>query len=116
MVDIPQIMKTLFADSDGIPQFINAVEAAQRKSKCAELTIQDKYMHDMALKLLLKSGECETETREWSKLPDNQQTWTAWQTTFRKAYVTKRRVEAAREGDNKTFSGAAADASHDQLC
>ena len=28
-VDIPQVMKTLFSDSEGITQFINAMEAAQ---------------------------------------------------------------------------------------
>ena len=47
-------------------------------------------MHDVALKSLLKSGEYETETRECSKLPDNQQTWMAWKTTFIEAYVANR--------------------------
>ena len=49
-VDIPQLMKTLFTNADGIPQFINAMEVAQRNSKRAKLVIQDKYMHDVALK------------------------------------------------------------------
>ena len=31
-IDIPQLTKRLFANDDGIPQFINATEAAQRKS------------------------------------------------------------------------------------
>ena len=30
---IPQVIKTLFSDAKGIPKFINAMEAAQRKSK-----------------------------------------------------------------------------------
>ena len=34
-VDIPQLMKELYKDSDGVPQFINAMEAAQRRSKRA---------------------------------------------------------------------------------
>ena len=63
-VDIPQLMKTLFIDADGTPQFINAMEAAQRKFKREKLVIQDKYMHNVALKLLLQAGEYETETRE----------------------------------------------------
>ena len=94
--DIPQLMKTLFTNVDGIPQLINTMKAAQRKSKQAKLVIQDEYMHTVALKLLLHSGEYETKTREWSKLPDDQQTWTAWKTTFREAYVAKRRAEAAK--------------------
>ena len=112
-VDIPQLIKTLFTSAYGIPQFINAMEAAQRKSKRAKLEIQDNYMHAVALKSLLKSVECETETREWSKLPDYQQTWRAWKTTFRGSYVAKRQAEAASEGEEKTFSGAAADKAHD---
>ena len=73
-VDIPQVMKTLFSNADGIPQFINEMEAAQRRSKRAKLVIHDKYMHAVALKSLIHSGEYKTETRECSKLPDDQQT------------------------------------------
>ena len=62
-------------------------------------------MHAVALKLLLKSGEYETKTREWSKLPDDQQTWTAWKMTFREAYVAKRGAEDAREKEDKPFGG-----------
>ena len=63
-VDISQVMKTLFIDAEGIPQFINAMEASQRKSKRANFVINDKYLHDVALKWLLQSGEYKTETRE----------------------------------------------------
>ena len=73
-VDIPQVMKTLFSDAEGIPQFMNTMEAAQRKSKQEKLVIHDKYMHTVALKLLLQPGKYVTETREWSKLPDDQKT------------------------------------------
>ena len=100
-------MKTLFSGAEGIPQFINAMEAAQRKSKRAKLVIHDEYMHAVALKLLLQSGEYETETREWSKLPEDKQTWSEWKTTFWAAYVAKRRVEAAWEGEEKPFGGSA---------
>ena len=73
-VDIPQVMKTIFSDAEGIPQFINAMEAAQRKYKSAKLVINDKYLLAVALKSLLQSGEYDTETREWSKLPEEKQT------------------------------------------
>ena len=96
VVDIPQLMNTLFINADVIPQLINATEAAQRKSKHAKLVIQDEYMHAVALKLLLNSCESKTETSEWLKLPENQQTWTAWKATFREAYVAKRRSESAQ--------------------
>ena len=95
-VDIPQVMKTLFSNAEGIPQYKNAMESAQRKSKRAKLVIHDDYMHALGLKLLLQPGEYETETREWTKLPEDHKTWAAWKMTFRKAYVAKRRAEAAR--------------------
>ena len=53
-VDIPQLMKELYKDSDGVPQFINAMEAAQRRSKRAKLVINDDYLHAVALKSLLQ--------------------------------------------------------------
>ena len=68
------------------------MEAAQRKSKREKLVINDECLHAVALKSLLKSSEYETETREWSKLPEEEQTWAEWKTTFRAAYVAKRRV------------------------
>ena len=64
-------------------------------------------MHAVALKLLLQSSEYETETRDWSKLPEEEQTWSEWKTTFRAVYVAKQRAEAAREGQEKPFGGSA---------
>ena len=72
-------------------------------------------MHAVKLKLLLKSGEYETETREWSKIPEDQKTWTAWKTTFREVYLAKRRAEVAREGEDKPFGGDEADEAHNKL-
>ena len=55
-----QIKRKKKIDAEGIPQYINAIEAAQRKSKRVKLVISDKYMHAVALKLLLQSGEYKT--------------------------------------------------------
>ena len=106
-VDIPQLMKELYKDSDGFPQCISAMEVAQRKSKRAKLVINDEYLHAVALKSLLQLVEYETETREWSKLPEADQTWKDWKTTFRAAYIAKRRLEAVGEGEQKPFGGSA---------
>ena len=106
-VDISQVMKTLYKDAEGIPQFINAMEAEQRKYKRAKLVTNNEYLHAVALKSLLQSGEYETENREWSKIPEDEQTWAEWKKIFRAAYVAKRRSEAAREGEEKPFRGSA---------
>ena len=81
-VDIPQVTKTLFSNAEGIPHHTNAMESAHQKSKRAKLVIHDEYMHAVALKFPIQPGEYETETREWPKVPEDQQTWTAWKTTF----------------------------------
>ena len=91
-VNIPQLMKTLFANANVIPKFINVMEAAQTKSKRAKIEVRDDYMQSVALESLLKLGEYETETREWSKLPKKQQKWTAWKMKSREAYVAKQRA------------------------
>ena len=62
-VDNPQIMKSLYKDLEGVPQFIKSMEVAQCKSKRAKLVISDEYLHAVALKLLLQLGEYETETQ-----------------------------------------------------
>ena len=100
-------MKELYKDSYGVPQFINVMEAVQRKSKRAKLVINDEYLHAVALKSLLQLGEYETETQEWSKLPEADQTWEDWKTKFCTAYVAKRRSEAVREGEQKPFGRSA---------
>ena len=102
-LDIPQLMKTLYKGSDGVPQFINTVEAAHRKAKCEKLVTNDQYLHAVALKSLLQSGEYETETREWSKLLEEKKPWEEWKTNFRAAYVAKRRYESPQEGEEKKF-------------
>ena len=106
-VDIPQVMKNNFSNAEVIPQFINVMEAAQHKSKRAKLVIHDEYIHAVALKSLLQSSEYKTETREWLKLLEDKQTWSEWKTTFRAAYVAKRRAEHAREGEEKMIGGSA---------
>ena len=73
------------------------------------------YIHDVALKSLLQSGEYKTETREWSKFPDDQQTRMAWKTTFREAYGENQRAEVAREEEVKPFGRSAGNDTHEQL-
>ena len=72
-----------------------------------KIVIHDEYMPAVTLKSLLQSGEYETETREWSKLPKDKQTRLGWKTTFRSAFVAKQRAEAARKGEEKPFGGSA---------
>ena len=107
-------MKTLFTDAKGIPQFINAMEAAQRNSKREKLVIQDEYMHAVELKSLLQPGEYETEMREWSNSLMTNKTGRC-EFFFWETYVAKRRAEAAREGKDKPFGGSAVNEENEKL-
>ena len=64
-------------------------------------------MHNVTLKLQFQSSEYETETQEWTKLPEDQLTRGAWETTQREANFAKRRAEVAQEGEEKPFGGSA---------
>ena len=48
-VDITELMKALFTNADGVPQFVNTMEAVQRKSRWEKLEIQDEYIHAVAI-------------------------------------------------------------------
>ena len=95
-VNILQLMEALFTNTDGIPQFINAMESAQQKSMREYRTI---IFYAVALKSLIQSGDYETKMREWSKLPNIQKTWMALKTNFREAYEAKQHTKAAQEGE-----------------
>ena len=58
------------------------MEATQRKYKREKIVINDEYLHAVALNSLLQFGEYETETREWSKIPEDEKKWAEWKTTF----------------------------------
>ena len=81
------------------------MEAAQHKSKRAKLVINDEYLHAVALKLLLQSGEYETETREWSKLLEADQTWEYWKTTFLSGVCCEEAFGSGERGRTETFWG-----------
>ena len=102
-VDIPQVMKSLYKDSEGVFQFINAMEAAQRKSNCAKLVINDEYLHTVALKSLLQSGEYETETWEWPKAPENNKPGRTGKPRFAR-HMSPRDDQKLLERENRNLS------------
>ena len=102
-VDIPQIMKSLYKDLEGVPQFINKMEATQRKSKRSKLVIHDEYLHAVALKSLLQLGKYETETREWSKLLEDKKTGRIGRQRFAQR-MSQRGYQKRHEKDNKSLS------------
>ena len=72
--------------------------------KQRKLVIYDDYMHALALKLLLQTGEYKTETQEWPKIQEDQRSWAVWKTTFQEASVDA--PKPPRRG-RKQFGGSA---------
>ena len=50
-MDIPQIMKSLYRDLEGVPQLMNTMEAAQHKSKRAKLVINERVFTRCCIKI-----------------------------------------------------------------
>ena len=99
-------MRSLYKEAEGIPQFINMMEAAQSKANRANILITDKYIHALALQTFFASNEYEVDTREWEKLPAQEQTWTECNKKFRAAYDENQRGEKSRDAVDQTFGGA----------
>ena len=109
-VDIPHIMRSFYKEAEGIPQFINIMESAQAKSNRLNLLITDKYVHAMSLQALIALNEYKADTREWEKLPAQEQTWTEWKKKFHAAYAAKQRGEKSQYAVDQPF-GVAVEAS-----
>ena len=61
-------MRTFHADSEGIPQYINLMEEAQRKADHGKLPVTEQTMVAIASKSVLSSGDFETATKKWDDL------------------------------------------------
>ena len=104
-VDIPHIMRSFYKEAKGIPQFINMMEAAQSKANRANILITDKYIHALALQTFFASNEYEVDTREWEKLPAQEQTWKEGKKKFCVEYAEKKRGEKSWDSVDQPFSG-----------
>ena len=68
-------MQTFWTKAEGVPQYINRMEAAQKKSVRTPLPVTDAVMQAIAFRAILTSGEYPDDIREWQKLTPAEQTW-----------------------------------------
>ena len=57
VVDIPSVVKTFWKEAEGVPRYINRMEAAQKKSTRNPLPFMDAVMHKISFRALLASNE-----------------------------------------------------------
>ena len=61
-------MQTFWTEAEGVPQYINRIEAAQQKSVRTPLPVTDAVMQAIAFRDILASGGYPDNMREWQNL------------------------------------------------
>ena len=96
LVSLPTEMLNYYAEADGIPEYINKHEEAQRKLAHTNLPMSDDQLLAIASTSVLASKHFPQPTDEWEALPRASKTWTAWKAHYRAAHlVCKHQMLAA---------------------
>ena len=92
-------MQYYLTDSKGILDYLNALEAAQKKSKrgTGNKPITDTTLLLIATNTMLKTGAHPITTDKWEDLYASPQTWDTWKTAYKTAYM-KVRVQILSTG------------------
>ncbi len=77
MISLCTNMHQYYVQSDGIPQYINMLEDAQKKAKRAGMPIADIELVMMALVAVLLAQHFPREVDDWEGLPSGSRTWLA---------------------------------------
>ena len=91
LVNLPTDMMGYYNDADGIPEYINMLEEAQRKLARANLPMSDDQLLAIASTSILASGHFPRPTDEWEALPRANKTWMAWKAHYRAARIARKR-------------------------
>ena len=80
-------MLLLYKNAASMPDFILAMEEAQKKAKQAKLPILDIELAMYAATSVLQSGDNKKETNEWEGCNSKKKTWTKWKQAYLAAYA-----------------------------
>ena len=109
LVNLPTDMMGYYAKAEGIPEYINMLEEAQRKLARANLPMSDAQLLAIASTAVLASGHFPRPTDEWEALPPATKTWARWKPHYRAAHIARKRQMLAA-GNTTTSSFGAANA------
>jgi hypothetical protein len=90
----------LYKNAASMPDFILAMEEAQKKAKQAKLPILEIELAMYAATSVLQSGDYKKETDEWEGRNANKKTWTEWKQAYLAAYsqgINRQRAGAMDE-------------------
>ena len=97
-----------WADDPHVPEYVNHLEDAQKKSVRVKLLIDNKWLAAIATGSLLAAGSFLKQHPDWDSLPQANKTWAAWKTTFRAHQFTLEREQRATGERGGVFGSAAA--------
>ena len=105
LVNLPTEMLAYYAAAEGIPEYINMLEDAQRKAQRAAMPIADVQLVAIASTAVLGSQQYPRATEDWEALATSAKTWTAWKKAYRAAHIARKRQLLA-SGTSEPFGGA----------
>ena len=99
-------MKEFHHQAEGIPEYINLLEDAQRTAIRIDKKnpITDASVLVIATTAMIADGRFPRTTEEWEDLPAADKTWKKWKTMY-KAAQGKERVRAKAAGGSTSFGG-----------
>jgi hypothetical protein len=98
MISLRTNMHNYYTQADGISQYIDMLEDAQKKPTLAGMPIADVELVMMASAAVLAAQHFPYEVNDWKGLPFASCTWTVWKTAFRLAHVRRQQQILASGG------------------
>jgi hypothetical protein len=89
MISLRTNMHNYYTQADGIPQYINMLEDAQKKATRTGMPITNVKLMMMASAAVLTAQHFPRKFDNWEGLPSTLCMWTAWKTAFRLAHVKR---------------------------
>jgi hypothetical protein len=99
-------MLAYYAAAEGIPEYINMLEDAQRKAQRAAKPIANVQLVAITSTIVMGSQQYPRATEDWEALATSTKTWTAWKKAYRAAHMIARKCQLLASGTSKPFGGA----------
>ncbi len=89
LISLPTEMMGYYALTEGIPEYINMLEDAQRKLARAQLPMGDHQLLAIASTAVLAAQHFPRATDEWEALAPALKTWPTWKVKYRAAHIAR---------------------------
>ena len=98
-------MQSYHLEVEGIPEYINMLEDAQRQARRAERTIADETLLLFASTAMLTSERFPRANEDWEERAERNKTWSKWKTSYKRTHA-KARVKAQANYGSIKFGAA----------